>query len=50
MAFANANISDILASTIENRSKKLADNVSNNNALLMKMKKQGRVKTFSGGR
>jgi len=27
MAFANANISDILATTIENRSRKIADNV-----------------------
>jgi len=49
MAFANASYSDILASTIENRSKKIADNVTNNNALLMKMKKKGRIKTFSGG-
>ena len=49
MAFANANISDILATTIESRTRKIADNVTNNNALLMKMKKQGRVKTFSGG-
>jgi hypothetical protein len=49
MAFANANISDILATTIESRTKKIADNVTNNNALLMKLKKQGRIKTFSGG-
>jgi hypothetical protein len=47
MSFAN--ISDILATTIENRSKKIADNVTNNNALLAKLKKQGRIKTFSGG-
>ena len=49
MSFANSNISDILATTIESRSKKIADNVTNNNALLMKLKKQGRIKTFSGG-
>jgi hypothetical protein len=49
MAFANTNISDILATTIESRTKKIADNVTNNNALLMKLKKQGRIKTFSGG-
>ena len=49
MAFANANISDILATTIESRTRKIADNVTNNNALLMKLKKQGRIKTFSGG-
>ena len=49
MAFANANISDILATTIENRSKKVADNVTNNTAILSKMKAKGRIKTFSGG-
>ena len=49
MPFANANISDILATTIESRTKKIADNVTNNNALLMKLKKKGRIKTFSGG-
>jgi hypothetical protein len=47
MAFPN--ISDILATTIENRSKKVADNVTNNNALLMKLSKGGRIKPFSGG-
>ena len=49
MAFANANVSDILATTIQSRTRKIADNVTNNNALLMKLKKQGRIKTFSGG-
>ena len=49
MAFANASISDIIATTIESRTRKIADNVTNNNALLMKMEKQGRIKTFSGG-
>jgi hypothetical protein len=49
MAFANSSISDILATTIESRTRKIADNVTNNNALLMKLKKQGRIKTFSGG-
>lgn len=47
MAFPN--ISDILATTIENRSKKVADNVTKNNAFLMKLKQGGRIKTFSGG-
>ena len=49
MPFANANISDILATTIESRTRKIADNVTNNNALLMKLKQNGRIKTFSGG-
>jgi len=49
MAFANSNISDIMATTIESRTRKIADNVTNNNALLAKLKKNGRIKTFSGG-
>ena len=49
MAFANANISDIIATTIESRTRQIADNVTNNNALLMKLNKKGRIKTFSGG-
>jgi hypothetical protein len=47
MAFAN--VSDIIATTIENRSKKLADNTTKNNALLAKMEQGGRIKTVSGG-
>ena len=49
MAFANVNISDILATTIESRTKKIADNVSSNNALLARLKKKGKMRTFSGG-
>jgi hypothetical protein len=47
MAFPN--ISDILATTIESRSKQVADNVTNNNALLSRLKGKGKIKTFSGG-
>jgi hypothetical protein len=47
MAFAN--VSDIIATTIENRSKKIADNVTKNNALLARLKEGGRIKTVSGG-
>lgn len=49
MAFANTNYSDILATTIESRSKKIADNVTSNNALLARLKRRGNIKTFSGG-
>jgi hypothetical protein len=49
MAFANANISDIIATTIESRTRKIADNVTSNNALLARLKKRGKIKTFSGG-
>ena len=44
-----ANLSDIISTTIQSRSASLADNVTKNNALLMKMKERGNVKPFSGG-
>lgn len=46
---ANPNYDDILATTIESRSKALADNVSNNTALLFRLNQRGRIRTFSGG-
>jgi len=49
MAPANPNYSDILATTIENRSRQLADNVTNNNAILKKLSMRGNIKTLSGG-
>jgi len=49
MAFANSSISDIIATNIQSRSGELADNVTNNNALLRRVKDRGNVKTFSGG-
>jgi hypothetical protein len=49
MAFANTNYSDIIATTIESRSRKIADNVTSNNALLARLKARGKVKPFSGG-
>lgn len=42
-------ISDIVATTIQNRSRKIADNVTLNNAGLAKIKSIGGVKTFGGG-
>lgn len=49
MAFANANISDIVATTIQSRTKKIADNVTDNNAVLKWLEKRGNIKPFSGG-
>ncbi len=46
---ANSSYTDIIATTIQNRSGELADNVTNNNALLRKLKAKGNVRTFSGG-
>ena len=47
---ASPNVSEIVATTIEQRSKKLADNVSKNTALLFKLKTRGKVKPTDGGR
>jgi hypothetical protein len=47
MAFPS--VTDIVATTIQNRSKSIADNVTKNNALSMKLNQRGNIKTFSGG-
>lgn len=47
MAFPN--VSDIVATTIQNRSRQVADNVTKNNAILAKLSQRGNVKTISGG-
>lgn len=47
---ASPNLSEIVTTTLRNRSGVLADNVSNNNALLSRMKRRGNVRPFSGGR
>lgn len=47
MAFPN--VSDIVATTIESRSRKIADNVTDNCALLKAMDLRGRTKPISGG-
>lgn len=49
MAFANSTISDIIATTIQSRSGELADNCTNNNAGLRRLKAKGNVRPFSGG-
>jgi hypothetical protein len=48
MAFPN--VTDIVATTIESRSRKIEDNVLNNNAGLAYIKSKGNVKPVSGGR
>ena len=49
MAYANSSVSDIIATTIQSRSGKLADNVTNNNPVLERLRKRGNVRPFSGG-
>jgi hypothetical protein len=44
------NLSDIVTTTLRNRTGELADNMSRNNALLHRLNKRGKIKTFSGGR
>jgi hypothetical protein len=44
------NLTEIVTTTLRNRSKVAADNITNNNALLSRMKKKGSIKPFSGGR
>jgi len=46
---ANTNYPEIFATTLENRAGKLADNVSNNNALLNRLKDKGHMRSLDGG-
>ena len=46
---ASPNLSEIVTTTIRNRSKQLQDNVSNNNAVLKFLQTRGNMRTFSGG-
>lgn len=46
---ASPNLSEIVTSTLRHRSRKLWDNVSNNNALLMRMRENGNMETIDGG-
>lgn len=47
--FANTSVSDIIATTIQERSGTLADDMTNNNALLRRLKSKGNVRPISGG-
>lgn len=48
MAFPN--LSEIVTTTLRSRTGELADNMSRNNALLARLDRRGKIKTFSGGR
>lgn len=50
MANPSSTMTEIVTTTLRNRTGKLADNVTENNALLMRLKKRGKVKPVSGGR
>ena len=47
---ASPNLSEIVTTTLRNRTGELADNMIKNNALLSRLKKKGKVQTVSGGR
>lgn len=47
---ATINIGEIVATTLRNRRKKLADNVLNHNALFARLNRKGMVKPVGGGR
>lgn len=50
MAGPNANVTEIIATTLRNRTGMLADNITNNNAILRTLKKRGNIQEFDGGR
>lgn len=47
---ASPNLSEIVTTTLRNRTGKLADNVTRNNALFDRLRTRGKVKPFDGGR
>ena len=52
MALVNPSttMTEIVTTTLRNRTGKLADNITKNNALLNRLKRKGNVKPVSGGR
>jgi hypothetical protein len=52
MALVNpsSTLTEIVTTTLRNRTGVLADNVTKNNALLNRLKRKGKVKPVSGGR
>lgn len=49
MAVPNTNWGEITTTTLFNRSKKLADSVTKNNAILRRLSAKGKIKPFDGG-
>ena len=49
MADPNSSYGDIATTTIQRRSKKLADNLTKNTALLTRLNEKGNIRTFTGG-
>lgn len=49
MTIPNTNWGEITTTTLFNRSRKLADNVTKNNALLRRLSSKGKIKPVDGG-
>jgi hypothetical protein len=49
LAVPNTNWAEVTTTTLYNRSRKLAHNVTKNNALLRRLSQKGRIKPFDGG-
>ena len=49
MASPNSNYDDIFTTTLENRTKTLADNMTDNNALFSRLKAKNKIRPISGG-
>lgn len=49
MASPNATFTELVTSTMRNRSREVVDNVSDKNVLLTYLKKKGHIQTRSGG-
>ena len=49
LAVPTTNWSEITTTTLFSRTRKLADNVTKNNALLRRLSQKGKVKPFDGG-
>lgn len=46
----NANFTEVIVTTLRNRAKSIADNVSNSNALLQRLSQKGNISLKDGGR
>ena len=47
---ASPNLTEIVTTTLRNRSKVIADNVTNNNAVLFRLNQRGNLNFVDGGR
>jgi hypothetical protein len=47
---ANPNLSELITTTLRNRATEIADNVTEKNALLSRLKQKGKIRTLDGGR